>query len=47
LAAGAALGGTESFLQERFGLFIGVDEYGPKAVLKLPKGYGVVGDRPF
>jgi hypothetical protein len=44
LAAGAALGGTESFLHDRFGLFIDVDEYGPRAVIKTPQGYVVLGD---
>ena len=36
--------GTPSFLKEQFGLFISVDDYGPRAVIAIPDGYIAVGD---
>ena len=39
-----ALGGTPEYLEEQFGWFIGLDDFGPRAVVSSPNGYAVVGD---
>jgi hypothetical protein len=44
LAFGAACEGTPEFLKEQFGFFVGVDDYGPRAVITTPGGYVAVGD---
>ena len=38
------LAGTPGFLNKQFGLFISVNDYGPRAIVATPDGYVVVGD---
>ena len=44
IAVVGAVEGTPEFLEEKFGLFITVDDYGPRAVIATKDGYLVVGD---
>lgn len=39
-----AVGGAPEFLKEQFGLFVSVDDFGPRAIVNTPDGYVVVGD---
>lgn len=36
--------GTPELLQEQFGLFVGLDDYGPRSIFATPAGYVVVGN---
>ena len=40
----AALGGIPSFLRAEFGLFISIDDYGPRSIIATDHGYVAVGD---
>jgi len=39
-----AVGGAPGFLKAQFGLFISIDDFGPRAIVNTPHGYIVVGD---
>ena len=40
----AAVGGTPEYLEEQFGWFVGLDDFGPRAIVQNSDGYVVVGD---
>ena len=44
MSIGAAFAGTPSFLKEQYGFFIGVDDFGPRAIVATLDGYVAVGD---
>jgi hypothetical protein len=44
LSVVAVVEGAPEFLKEHFGLFVDVDDYGPRAVIATPNGFVVVGD---
>ncbi len=44
IALGATALGAPDYLKAQFGLFIGIDEFGPRAIVSTPGGYVVVGD---